>query len=159
MGYSIGGMIHSIPLTEYTGVIDSRFHEHITKEIADPEFRLKFYTLDGLNGLTDGSDVRVLSMFAINKQTGDAKVVNVVVVRNDPVIDMLAVSSLAVLIDESMPGYKEANVVVEYTVDGRETVYTMIEFMKKVSNALGIKIEDLKNSTREVAEKLTLTIV
>jgi hypothetical protein len=130
-------MLYSIiPLTEYTAVIDSRFHQHVSQEIADPEYRSKFYTLDGHNGEHDGSDARILCLTCISRSTGDAKLRGVVLVRNDLRADALAIASLGLVFHQEFPLYTIANIAILYTVDGQETACPLREYMQRISDAL-----------------------
>jgi hypothetical protein len=144
----------NIPLTEYTAVMDARLHSHVSQEIADPAYRHKFYSIDGMHGSPDGSDMRVLCLGFIHKSTGNAKIRGVILVRDDPCVDMLGIAALRVIASQEFPMYATANMVMIYTVDGRETVVSMSAYLQEISTKLGIKIEALKNATGEVADQI-----
>lgn len=126
--------------------MDSRLHTHISEEIADPAYRHKFYMIDGLHGTPDGSDMKVLCLCFLNRTNGDAKVRGVVVVRDDPCADMLAIASLRMIMAQEQPLYETADMLLVYRVDGTEQVMTLRAYMRLISDRLGVVIHALQQS-------------
>lgn len=136
-------------ISEFTGVVDPRFHEHMSKEIPDPEYRHKLYTLTAKYATSDGSDPRILCMTCINESNGDAKLRGILLVNSDPVLVVSAIAALRMLMNDQYPTYKVPNLCFWYLIDGSEQVVKMTDCMADISVALGSKIDALKNSTIE----------
>jgi hypothetical protein len=125
-------MIYSnIPMTEYSGVMDSRLHSHVSGEIVDPKYRHRFYTIDGKNGEHDGSDMRVLCLVYMNRLDGDVKLRGVILVREDPIVDVLGIACLRLLRVCEYPQYELGDVIMMYSIDGSETGYGLHEYMMR----------------------------
>lgn len=122
-----------IPLTKYEGVIDPRFHTHASKVIEDPKYRHRVYTLDGI---PYNEDQYIVCMVGIDRTTGDAKLIMVLMYDRDPGNVIQAMACIWLVKVNELPTYKLANVFIQYELNGEEDVSTFDDIQEKLTKKI-----------------------